>query len=178
MAKKTTRKAAKRSPAKKASKAAPRKASKKAPAKKRTPARKAPAKKSPARKKGPAKKTGTSHKQTRGTPSKSRSKKAPKTAYEKRNASAKEKGFGSYWDERQSRIRAREALDQIGHPDANATDKATLRDVDELATLGRGESARELYYKTRKILEKYEPAPSDSQIWSLIRIFYKPRGRR
>ena len=75
-------------------------------------------------------------------------------------------------------MRAREALEEIGHPNAQATDSLTLAEVDELATLGRGESARELYYKTRKILERYEPAPSDSQIWSLIQIFYKPRSRR
>ena len=74
-----------------------------------------------------------------------------------------------------------EAYDDGGFTGANIDRPAFTRllaDVDELGTLGRGDSARELYYKTKRILEKYEPAPSDRQIWSLIRIFYKPRGRR
>ena len=109
---------------------------------------------------------------------KARKKAADQTAYDRRNEAAQDKGYGSYWDERKSRERAREALREIGHPNPDATDPATIRDIDELGTLGRGESARELYYKTKRILEKYEPAPSDSQIWALVRIFYKPRGRR
>jgi hypothetical protein len=196
---------AKKKPAKKSAKRTPAKA----PARKRAPAKKAPARKAPARKaparKAPAKKATTKKRAPakKAAPKKSSSsrsssssskgssqskssakrssprKKSPPTAYEKRNAAARDKGFESYWDERQSRVRAREALEKIGHPDAaSATDKITLQEIDELATLGRGESARELYYKTRRILEKYEPAPSDSQIWSLIRIFYKPRSRR
>ena len=95
-----------------------------------------------------------------------------RSPYEKRDAGAKARGYESYWDERQSRVRARKALFELG------VMEPSVADVDELGTLGRGDSARELYYKTKRILKKYEPAPSDRQIWSLIRIFYKPRGRR
>ena len=149
-----------RKPIHKTSKSMVRKKSapRKAPARSKTPAKKAAAKKAPARKKSGAPRKGAkkaapkrSSGSSRSTSSRSRSKSKapPKTAYDKRNASAKAKGFESYWDERQSRVRAREALAQIGHPNPDATDKATLEDVDQLATLGRGESARELYYKTR-----------------------------
>jgi hypothetical protein len=160
--KSTPRKTSKRAPAKKA---APKKASK-STAKKRAPAKPT--------KRAPAKKATKSSKKRSSTPRKRRE----PTAYQKRNAGARAKGYESYWDERTSRVRARRALADIGHPAPNATDPATLKDVDELATLGRGDSARELYYKTKRILERYQPAPTDSQIWSLIRIFYKPRGRR
>ena len=102
----------------------------------------------------------------------SRKKRPPPTAYERRNKAAKAKGYTSYWDERQSRVRSRKALFELGITDPS------VADVDELGTLGRGESARELYYKTKRILERHEPAPSDRQIWALIRIFYRPRGRR
>jgi hypothetical protein len=98
------------------------------------------------------------------------------TAYDRRNSSARAKGYESYWDERQSRVRARKALEDLGFKGAGAKDPETIAAVDQLGTLGRGESARELYYETRKILEKHAPSPSDRQIWSLIRIFYKPRG--
>ena len=92
--------------------------------------------------------------------------------YKRRDKAARAKGYESYWDERQSRVRGRKALLELGVTDPS------IADVDELGTLGRGDTARELYYKTKRILEKYEPAPTDRQIWSLIRIFYKPRGRR
>jgi hypothetical protein len=168
-ARKTT---SKRAPAKKS---AAKKASK-STAKKRAPAK--PAKKTAATKRAAPPKKGAARKpHTR--PRKKRSpKRPPPTAYEKRDKNAKAKGYESYWDERTSRVRARTALADIGHPTPNATDPATLREVDELATLGRGESARELYYKTKRILERYQPAPTDRQIWSLIRIFYKPKSRR
>lgn len=168
---KAKRQASKRPAAKKATKRAPVKKSavkKSAKTTKKQSARRAPVKTSK------VKKTPTKA----AKKSSGRRPKAPPTAYEKRNANARALGYESYWDERQSRLRAREALGGVGHPTPNATDPETLKDVDELATLGRGDSARELYYKTKRILEKYEPAPSDRQIWSLIRIFYKPRGRR
>jgi hypothetical protein len=180
MAKKTTRNAAKRSPVKKAAKAAPKKAPAHRAAKKRAPARKAaPARKRvPVKKRAPAKKAAT--RSGRKAPNKSGGsrKRAPKTAYEKRNAAAKKAGYESYWDERKSRERAREALEALGHKNPNATDAETMADVDQLGTLGRGKRAIELYRETRELMSKYEPAPSDSQIWAMIRIFYKPRSRR
>jgi len=126
--------------------------------------------------------TRTKSRRTAQAPSKPVAR-TPKTApthdaYERRNTRAKELGYKSYWDHRQGRLRARKALTDLGHPTPMGNDAETLKDLDQIATLGRGGSARDLYYETKTLLEKYQGAPSDRQIWSLIRIFYKPRGRR
>lgn len=169
-------------------KKAPRQASKKRPARPRTKAA-APKKRAAKKASSPSRKKSAPPKSTKRSSTSSASKSrsaaarkgwetrrarelAQKSDYARRDAHAREKGYESYWDERQSRVRARKALADLGIIDPS------IADVDQLGTLGRGESARELYYKTKRIMERYEPAPTDRQIWALIRIFYKPRSRR
>jgi hypothetical protein len=137
------------------------KKSTKAPAK---PRKKAPAKKSP-----PKKSAGTSLARS------PRDRRKLPTAYDRRNANAREKGYKSYWDERQSRTRAREAINDVKAPSAPTP---TLSEVDQLGVLGRGDSQRDLFYKAKAEMEKYQTGFSDREIWSFIRIFYKPRSKR
>ena len=44
--------------------------------------------------------------------------------------------------------------------------------------MGRGKSARDLYYETKTLIEEYQGPATDQEIWALIRVFYKPRSHR
>lgn len=164
-----------------AAKPTPRKSTKRAtstksePKKSSTKSRKQSAAKSPARKPSTKKSTKSARSAAakKGWETRRARELAGRSPYEKRNANAIEHGYENYWDERQSRVRVRKALsEKYGILDPS------IAEIDEFGTLGRGDSARELYYKTKRLMEKYQPAPTDREIWALIRIFYKPRSRR
>lgn len=99
------------------------------------------------------------------------------TDYDKRNLAAQAKGYESYWDERQSRARARRALADLDHPTPQGQDKPTLHEVDELGTLGRGGTSKNLFRLTRAKIEEYQLTATDQEVWALIRVFYRPQHR-
>jgi hypothetical protein len=97
------------------------------------------------------------------------------SAYDKRNEHARQLGYNSYWDERQSRLRAREALAKIGQ--RPGTRRApTLVEVDHLGLLGRGKKQQDLFYDTKALIENQQGPTSDHDIWQIIRVFYKRSG--